>query len=670
MSEPDTAPLWQPFQLGSVRLRNRVFVSAHTTNFGRGNAPTGRHVAYHRERAAGGVALIITEGVRVHPVSAARDSALGAFTDAAIPAYAAMAEAVRDEGAAMFAQLLHLGRQAAGDFGRTAAWAPSPRPWATGAHVPHAMGRAEIRTVIGAFGVAAHRMAAAGFDGLEIHLGHGHLLQQFLSPATNHRGDEYGGALSGRLLLPRQVLTEVFSVIAGAQPVGIRISADEFLPGGLGVSDMLEVVGLLRAEFPLAFVHVSHSAYAGSYSLATQMADMSFPAAPFRHFPAAFKAEFPDLPVLAACRLDDVGTAAAVLRDGAADLVAMTRAHIADPHLVRKARSGRRDQVRSCLACNQGCIGRIEKNLPLSCVVNPEVGFEREWRAFRDRGRAARPAAKRVLVAGAGPAGLRAALTARGLGHHVVLAEAGEAPGGQIRRAAQMAGRARLGLLVADLARDARAAGVELRLSTKITAAEVIGGGWDAVVIATGATPAVTPVPGCPTLSPSEALGASGDGASIAVFDEVGDWAGAGLAEHLATGGRKVFLITPIAGLAWNITTYSRLALIARLGQLGVQVLPLRRPVRADAAGLVIADTLTGQECLLPGVKAVVHAGPPAAVDDLFRELEHIPGAPPAVLAGDACAPRSALEAVFEAHLAVSRLLTGDTVLATGGPDD
>lgn len=242
MSEPDIAPLWQPFQLGPVRLRNRVFVSAHTTNFGRGNAPTGRHVAYHRQRAAGGVALIITEGVRVHPVSATRDTALGAFTDAAIPAYAAMVEAVREEGAAMFAQLLHLGRQAAGDFSRTAAWAPSARPWATGAHVPHAMGRADIHTVVDAFGSAARRMAEAGFDGLEIHLGHGHLLQQFLSPATNHRGDEYGGSLAGRVRLPREVLAEVFSVIAGVRPVGIRISADEFLPGGLGLGDMLEAV--------------------------------------------------------------------------------------------------------------------------------------------------------------------------------------------------------------------------------------------------------------------------------------------------------------------------------------------------------------------------------------------------------------------------------------------
>ncbi len=662
MSDPDLTPLWQPFQLGPVHLRNRVFVPAHTTNFGSGNAPTGRHVAYHRERAAGGAGLIITEGVRVHPASAARDTALGAFTDAVIPAYAAMADAVHAEGAAMFAQLLHLGRQAAGEFSRTAAWAPSPLPWATGAHVPHAMGRSDIRTVIGAFGTAGRRMADAGFDGLEIHLGHGHLLQQFLSPATNHRLDAYGGSAQARLRLPREVLAEVLDVISGACPVGIRISADEFLPGGLRVADMIEVVAQLRAEFPLAFVHVSHSAYAGSYALATQVADMHFPAAPFRHYPAAVKAAFPDLPVLAVCRLDDVASAAAVLSDGAADLVGMARAHIADPHLVAKARSGRSDQVRSCLACNQGCIGRIERNLPLSCVVNPEVGFEHEWRTFEGRAVSERSAARRVLVVGAGPAGLQAALTARRLGHDVVLAEASEAPGGLIRLAARMAGRTRLGLLVTELTRDARRAGVQLRLSTRITSADLTAGGWDAVVVATGSAPAVIPVPGCRTVSPEEALILAADDGAVAVFDEVGDWAGAGLAEHLADAGRTVFLVAPIAGLAWNITTYSRLALTDRLGRLGVRVLPLRRLVRGEPAGLVVADTLTGEESLLPDVTTVVHAGPRKAVDGLHARLDLVSGAPPAVLIGDAYAPRSALEAVYEARLAVAGLLTGQTL--------
>lgn len=232
-----------------------------------------------------------------------------------------------------------------------------------------------------------------------------------------------------------------------------------------------------------------------------------------------------------------------------------------------------------------------------------------------------------------------------------------------------MTGRTRLGLLVAELTRDARSAGVQLRLGMRISAADMTAGGWDALVVATGSAPAVTPVPGCRTMSPEEVFSLDSDDGVLAVFDEVGDWAGAGLAEHLAAAGRRVFLITPIAGLAWNVTTYSRLALVDRLGRLGVRVLPLRRPVRGEPAGLVVADTLTGEQSLLPDVTAVVHAGPRTAVDGLHRELDQLSDSPPAVLVGDAYAPRSALEAVYEAQLAVSGLLTGQAPLTAGGHD-
>lgn len=669
---PDPGPaldlLWQPASIGAVRLRNRVFVSAHTTNFGTANTPTARHVAYHAERAAGGVGLIITEAVRVHPTSAARDSSLGAFSDAVVPAYAAVVDAVHAEGAAMFAQLLHLGRQAAGDTTRTAAWGPSPLPWSVGSHLPHAMTGAEIDVVVEAFAAAAGRMVRAGFDGLEVHLGHGHLVQQFLSPVSNRRTDDYGGSLDNRMRLARRVLAAVFARVPTALPVGIRISAEEFLPGGLGLDDMLEVVERLREQFPLAFVHVSHSAYVGDFSLSTQMADMSHPSAPFRHLPAAVKAAFPDLPVLAICRIDDVATAAALLAEGTADLVGMTRAHIADPHLLAKVRDGRADEVRSCLACNQGCIGRIEKNVAMSCVVNPEVGFEAQWRAWRaaQTGQSHRPG-RPVLVIGGGPAGLEAALTARRLGHEVHLVEAEQQLGGQVHDAAGLSGRERLGLLVREQARDAARLGVHIELGRHADAAVVGEADWVAVIVATGATQQVTPVPGVTTIGPREVLtGAWVLGETVAVLDETGDWSGAAVTEHLARAGHRVVLLTPVAGVAWNITVYSRLGLLRRLGDLGVQVRPLRRPVRGEGGDLVITDTLTGREERIPGVSTLVHIGPPAARDALFEAITAARPALPARLVGDALAPRSALEAVYEGRLATAQLLTDGPNLDAG----
>ncbi|WP_328415160.1 FAD-dependent oxidoreductase [Micromonospora sp. NBC_00389] len=662
MAIDDLHRLFAPVQLGQVALRNRVFVPGHTTNFGRANQPTDRHVAYHAERARGGVGLIITEAVRVHPTSAGRHISLGSFDDASIPAYAAVATAVHEHGAAIFAQIMHAGRQANGDATRTAAWSASPLPWAAGAHVPHAMGHDDIAVVVEAFAAAARRMRAAGYDGLEVHAGHGHLLQQFLSPSTNLRDDRYGGSPANRLRLTREVLAAVFAT-AGDLPVGLRVSADEFLPGGLDPRAVVEIVAQLRAEFPLAFVHVSHSAYHGSYSLATQMADMSFGHAPFRHHAALFKREFADLPVLAVCRLDSLPEAAELVAAGDADLVGLARPHIADPHLVRKAMTGRQHEVRSCLACNQGCIGRLETGLPISCVVNPEVGAEREWAAaWSDR-----PAVRRVLVIGGGPAGLSAALGANRAGHRVTLVEAADRLGGQVELAARVPGRERLGLLTDDLVRDVTAAGIEVRLGERVDAATVMTGDFQDVIVATGARPARRELPGGPpVLDLADAVAnliepAGPVTGTVVVLDDDGTWAAASVAEQLARLGARVHLVSPTASVCARITTYSKLALLRRFAELGVRAQPMRTVRGVDGSTVEFVDVLSGDAVRVDGVSAVVDAGSAIADDELYRALEARPDGPRTHLVGDANAPRTAFEAIYEGRLAGAFLGQYDT---------
>jgi len=658
--------LFEAVGLGPIRIRNRVFLPGHTTNLAAGHRATPRLAAYLAKRAAGGVGLVITEGIRVHPTSSARDSVLGCFDDGAIPGLAMLADAVHAHQARCFAQLLHLGRQASADVERRAPWSASALAWTTGGPVPHAMTLREIAEVVRAFGGAAGRVARAGFDGIEVHLGHGHLLQQFLSPATNRRTDGYGGSFERRLRFPLEVLGAVRSAIGEeAMAMGIRISAEEFLDGGLGLDDMLEITARLRADAGLDFVHVSHSAYVGQWSLATQIADMAFATMPFRRFPASFKRTFPDLPVLAVCRIDDLRTAAEVVAAGDADLVGLARAHIADSHLVAKALAGRRDEVRSCLACNQGCIGRIERNLALSCVVNPEVGFEQEWSTWEaGAGRPGSCATRRVLVVGAGPAGLEAAVTARRLGAEVTVAEASAEPGGMVRVAAALAGRSRLRLLVDELLRDALRLGVHLELGRRLDAEAVRSQQPEALILATGARPVATPVDGLLTLDAHAAIEQSQSGALPAggavVVDTVGDWPAWALAEDLASSGRRVHLLTPMASAAPNITLYSRLGLLERLGRLGVRIHLLRRPIRQTPAGLVITDTLTGAEEVLDGIGFAVSVEPAAANDELLFALGELEPELPLRAVGDALAPRSALEAVFEGRLAAAQLLTGE----------
>ena len=655
--------IMKPITIGGLTLKNRVFLPGHTTNFGLNNLPTERNANYLAARARGGVGLIISEAIRVHPTSAGRSLTLGAFDESCIPSYEKLTAAVHESGAAIFAQIMHAGRQANGDATHTAPWSASDIAWTRGGQTPHVMSQSDIALMVATFGRVASMMQRSNFDGIEIHLGHGHLIQQFLSPVSNTRTDKYGGSQENRLRFAEEVLAEVFKSAPGL-PIGIRISADEFLPGGLDPDAMVGIVKVLCAKFDLSYLHISHSAYHGSHTVATQIADMSFDHAPFIKHAALFKAAFPSLPILAVCRLDSVAEAAELVDTGVADMVGLARPLIADPEIVNKFKAGQGFAATACIACNQECIGRVEKNLPISCVVNPEVGMEARWLQIRQNFKPS----KKVLIIGGGSAGMSAALSAEKSGHQVTLIEASSALGGQVEIASTLKMRSRLGLVTKQLSERVLLSSIELKLNTFVTNIEEYLNIYDKIIVATGSTHLKRDFGSTlPTLNAIEAIEkyrgvVATKNETVVIFDEEGTWVAASIAEELANNGFQIHLLSPTASLFSQITIYSRLALIPRLKKLGVKF-HLASEITLNKGEPIIKSSINDEVVNISDALLIIDC-PPKRSNDLLYQDAPLTQSEKVLLIGDALAPRTVAEATFEGN-AVGAFLDLDLALRT-----
>jgi hypothetical protein len=642
-------------KLGPVTVRNRILVPAHTTNYGEANLPTDRHLEYHRARAAGGVGLIIFEAIRVHRSSLGRAQGVNGYDPACIPRFARIARAVQAEGAKLFGQIIHLGRHIDGNFTRTPAWSASAIPWAATAPVPHPMSEAEILAVIAAHAEVARNLVAAGLDGIELTIAHGHLLQQFLSPASNRRDDPWGGDEAGRMRFAVETLRAVRDAVGDRVALGIRISADEFLDGGLDLADMQRIAPKLCAAARVDFVNVSHSAYHGSRTISTQMADMAFAPDAFHHLPrgiaGALRAAGHAMPVFAVCRFRTIAEADAFLETSPeVAMVGMARAHIADPALVNKALQGREAEQRPCIGCNQGCAGYLALSLPITCLANPAAGREAELGNITP---AARP--KRVLVVGGGPAGMEAAAIAAARGHQVELWERAGRLGGALALAATMKLRRDFALLLA--AQERALAGVTVRLGLDATAEAITAHGADAVVLALGAEPAAAMLPGGGTALTMEAALAAAAALpdSVLVQDTLGSWAIAGFIEWLAGTGRAVTVVAPSGSPAWQVNIYSSFAWRARLRQHRVRIIGHHAVEAFDGTRATLHDLSTGRTLgVMAGAVVVPTHGTPRSA--LQAALAARNGMPAVVGVGDCQSPRSALEAIFEGHEAARSL--------------
>jgi len=637
--------LFTPLTVGPRTFRNRIFSTGHQTMFfDADELPDDRFVAYHEARARGGAGLIVTEAASVHPSIGGH--IINAATDACIPAYRRTAEAVQRHGCAIFGQLAHSGSigRATTDGTLGVPHGPSQVRSDRFHVISQAMSHSYIREILGAYGATASRMKQAGLDGIEILASQGSLPGQFLNPTLNRRTDEYGGSLENRIRFIREVIESVRDVVGTDAVVGMRISGDEMHGAGTDPAVILEACRIICGDGGLDYINVIAGSMMRLDSSIHVVPPMAVEHGYLAPLAQTFKAVV-NIPVFIAGRINQPQQAEEILKSGQADMIGMTRAQIADPEMANKAKEGRLDDIRACIACNQACIGHMQVGYGISCIQRPETGRERQYDV--------KPPAKTprtIVVAGGGPGGMKAAAVAAERGHRVILCEKTARLGGQALLAQELPGRAEFGGIVTNLTREIERHGVEVRLNTEVTRALAEAENADAVVVATGARPWPAEIEGGDEAHLVDAWavikGEANVGGRVVVADWRCDWIGLGLAEKLARDGCRVTLAVDGYMPGEMLQKYVRDRWIGDIHKLGVEVVPFARLYGADATTCYLQHVTSGEPIIVEDVETIVTSLGHLSVDTLVDELEDWSGEVVAI--GDCVAPRTCEEAVLE----------------------
>ena len=635
--------LFSPFRLKSLEIRNRIFSTGHDTYLPEAGLVSDALIAYQRARAKGGAGLIVIQVVGVHETSRYTEALLMGTSDDCIAPFRRLTDAIHAEGAKVFIQLFHPGRELLGrpDGVVQPAFAPSHAPSERFKTIPREMATGLIGEIIEGYGDAARRMAEAGADGVEIVASHGYLPAQFLNPHVNLRTDVYGGSEENRLRFTREAIAAVRRQVPDGFIVGMRMSGDEHDEAGLTEDDSVRVARALAPDLDYLNVIAGTSATAsGAVHIVPSMANSNAYVAPF----AQKVKQATGSAVFVAGRINQPHMAEEVIASGAADMCGMTRAMICDPEMANKAKAGATDDIRACIGCNQACIGHFQLGIPISCIQHPETGRELQF-GTKPRVNPRR----RILVVGGGPAGLKAAAVAAERGHDVHLHERDAQLGGQARLAQLLPTRAEFGGIITNLTREAERHGATIHRRSAVTREMLERHRPDAVILATGSRPHAPPVEGeaAQMIHAADLLaGTATTGNRAVVYDWHGDWLGSGIAERLAADGVHVRLAVNAMCAAANIQTYVRFEIIARLHRLGVEVLPWLRLYGADGRTAYFIHTPSREAVVMEDVDTIVLHAPNMPDDSLSPALEEM--RIPYHLAGDCLAPRTAEEAVYE----------------------
>jgi 2,4-dienoyl-CoA reductase-like NADH-dependent reductase (Old Yellow Enzyme family)/thioredoxin reductase len=602
---------------------------------------TERQIAYYTERARGQVGYITVEHTGILPQGKASPRMLLISSDEHKRAIQGLVDAVHEEGCRIVIQINHAGRQTSSTITGSPIVGPSPIPCPTRQEVPRELSVEDIKALTQAFADAARRVKEAGADGVELHMAHGYLLCSFLSPFSNKRTDAYGGDIQARARFPVEVLKAVREAVGQGFPIIYRISADEYVEGGLDIEQSRQIARILEFEGADA-LHVSAcNAASGHLNHPCYYA----PEGVFLHLAHEIKRSV-NIPVIAVGRIRTAGLAEEVIREGRADLVSMGRALIADPHLPRKSIEGRTKEITPCISCNR-CIHYLRKS-EVRCAVNPEAGNELELRVTRAR------TSRKVWVVGGGPGGLKAAQIAALRGHQVTLFERARQLGGRMRLAAIPPGKEVINEFLDHLERRARELGVSIRLGTEFRAEMVERDAPHALILATGATSVIPQLKGIEesgAVTVDEAL-LKPDRLGKRVLIVGGGGVGAEVADFLSEKGKEVTLVEMQDEIAPELVGHLRYYLLMRLGEKGVRILTSCR-VKELGRGWAKVEDKT-EEKRLDGFDDIVLALSPVPNDKLAGQLRG--KVPELQIIGDARQPREALEAVYEAQQAAIKI--------------
>lgn len=639
--------LFQPGRIGRMEVRNRIIGSPMERNYctvdGR---VTQRYVDYLAARARGGVGMMYTEATYVDARGRAREFQMGLHDDELIPAFTRLVRAVHRHEGRIGPELVYGGRVVNPEISGLESRAPSAVPWPAGATPPQPLSRDEIGDIVSRFADAARRAAEAGCDFIGIHGAHGYLVSQFMSPFCNRRDDEYGGSLEARMRFPLEIVHAVRRQIGAQMPIVFRISGDEYQTGGLTLADVCAIAPRLQ-QAGVDLIDVSAGMYETAWMITQPMEVKQGVLAPL----AREVRSHVTVPVSVSGRINDPSIAESLIASGTSDFVTMGRALHADPEFPNKARTGRVNEICTCVACNQGCSDTHARGLPIVCLVNTDAGHEREYAI------APAPVKKRIVVVGGGPAGLEAARVLGLRGHQVTVFERDGEPGGQLLLSRNIPGREDLAGHLPWLLDAVRRAGVRLELGVDATARTVLDERPDAVIVATGASPGLPAVPGIldsPVVDAYEILRRPLGGARKALVIG-GGIRGIGVARLLADRGVQVVLTEAGRELATDIATRSRRFQIGPLQETGRVEIHLGTTV--EALGADHAELWDGRRrWRIDGLDLVAPTRTLLPVTTVADELYERDESLPVYLLGDSVQPRTALDATQDAAALAHRL--------------